>query len=206
VFLHGIADNRASGIGVIRRFVPRGFDVIAYDSRGHGESDGDTCTYGFFEKDDLRAVLDTVRGGPIVLIGTSLGAAVALQEAADDARVSAVVAAETFSDLSTVAAERAPFVFTPASIRAAFGLAEARAHFSVDAVDPAAAASRIACPVLLVHGADDRDTPPDHSRRVFDALRGSKELVVVPLARHNGSLTPEVWTKVEAWIDKVIGS
>jgi hypothetical protein len=32
--------------------------VIAYDSRAHGESGGDACTYGFFEKEDLRRVLD----------------------------------------------------------------------------------------------------------------------------------------------------
>jgi hypothetical protein len=52
-----------SAVGVIQRFVPRGFDVVAYDSRAHGESDGDACTYGFFEKQDLRRVLDTVRPG-----------------------------------------------------------------------------------------------------------------------------------------------
>lgn len=87
---------------------PRGFDVVAYDSRAHGESDGDVCTYGFYEARDLHRVLDTVAPGPVVLFGTSLGAAVALQETAGDPRVTAVVAAETFSDLRTVASERAP--------------------------------------------------------------------------------------------------
>src|SRR4029453_4319375 len=73
IYLHGIADNRASGAGVIERFRKNGFDVIAYDSRAHGESEGKACTYGFFEKQDLRAVLDTVHSGPVVLIGSSLG-------------------------------------------------------------------------------------------------------------------------------------
>jgi pimeloyl-ACP methyl ester carboxylesterase len=44
VYLHGIADNRASAGGVIDRFGKRGFDVVAYDSRAHGESAGDACT------------------------------------------------------------------------------------------------------------------------------------------------------------------
>src|SRR4051812_1462745 len=82
VYLHGAADNRASSIAIAERYVARGFDVLAYDSRGHGESEGDACTYGFHEKRDLRRVLDTVTAPPIVLIGTSLGAAVALQAAA----------------------------------------------------------------------------------------------------------------------------
>ena len=38
IYLHGIADNRPSAEGVIRRFSTKGFDVVAYDSRAHGDS------------------------------------------------------------------------------------------------------------------------------------------------------------------------
>jgi pimeloyl-ACP methyl ester carboxylesterase len=201
VYLHGIADNRASGIGVIQRFRPRGFDVIAYDGRAHGNSGGDTCSYGVLEKADLKRLLDGIRPGPVVLLGTSLGAAVALLEAGEDRRVSAVVAAETFSDLRTVATERAPFGFSRWSIRRAFQVAEERAQFAVDAASPLAAAPSIVCPVLVIHGEADRDTPPSHSQRVFDALRTEKRLIMVPGAGHNGSLTPAVWRQIEQWID-----
>src|SRR5687767_14962562 len=40
IYLHGVADNRGSAEGVVARFRPRGFDVIAYDSRAHGGSGG----------------------------------------------------------------------------------------------------------------------------------------------------------------------
>ncbi len=204
VYLHGIADNRSSAAGVIERFGKRGFDVIAYDSRAHGESDGDACTYGFFEQQDLHHVLDTVGTGPIVLVGTSLGAAVALQEAAHDPRVTAIVGAETFSDLRTVATERAPFFFTAGIIRRAFEVAEQQGRFQVDAVSAVAAAAEIRIPVLLIHGAADADTPPDHSRRVFAALAGPKRLILVPAARHNESLRGDVWTEIERWIDAAL--
>lgn len=204
VYLHGVADNRGSAVGTVERFVRRGFDVVAYDSRAHGGSGGDACTYGFFEKRDLRRVLDTVAPGPIVLVGTSLGAAVALQEAAIDSRVTAVVAAETFSDLRTVVAERAPFFFSPGVIGQAFRVAEQQAGFRVDDVSPVRAAATIAVPVLLLHGADDVDTPPDHSRRVLAALRGATRLILVPGARHNESLRGDVWTEIERWIDDAI--
>jgi uncharacterized protein len=206
VYLHGVADNRSSSAGVIERFTSRGFDVVAYDSRAHGESDGDTCTYGFFEKDDLHRILDTVGSGPIVLIGTSLGGAVALQEAAHDPRVTAVVAAETFSDLRTVATERAPVVFTSGIIARAFRVAEQQGGFSVDDVSPVAAAAHIRIAVLLIHGAVDSDTRPDHSRRVLAALKGPKRLILVPGAHHNESLTGDVWREVERWVDEILGS
>jgi alpha-beta hydrolase superfamily lysophospholipase len=204
IYLHGVADNRASGVGMIQRFTQRGFDVIAYDSRAHGESGGEICTYGFFEKRDLSRVIDTVPSGPIFLIGSSLGAAVALQEAADDPRVSAVVAAESFSDLRTVCRERAPFFLSETMIRKAFAVAEERGRFKIDNVNVVAAASHIAAPVLLVHGAEDHDTPPDHSKRIFVALQGPKRLILVPAAHHNESMSGRpIWGEIERWLDGV---
>jgi uncharacterized protein len=205
VYLHGIADNRGSATGVIQRFLARGFNAVAYDSRAHGESQGDACTYGFFEKQDLHRVIDAIGTGPVVLMGTSLGAAVALQEAADDPRVSAIVAAETFSDLRTVATERAPSFFTRGIIDRSFAQAESAARFQVDAVSPRNAAGRITAPVLLIHGVDDVDTPPAHSERVFAALKGPKRLILVPGAAHNGSLRSDIWPQIERWIDDVLG-
>ena len=205
VYLHGVADNRGSSVGAVQRFTPRGFDVIAYDSRRHGESPGAVCTYGFVEKRDLRRIIDGFSAGPVILMGTSLGAAVALQEAGSDRRVTAVVAAESFSDLRTVVTERAPWYLPPPVIRKAFMVAEQRGRFLVDAVSPVQAARTISAPVLLIHGADDRETPPAHSQRIFDALAGPRRLILVPGAAHNQSLYgPGVWADVERWIEEAL--
>jgi pimeloyl-ACP methyl ester carboxylesterase len=204
IYLHGVSDCRASGAGVMERFRKRGFDVVAYDSRAHGESGGDACTYGVFEKEDLRRVLEAVKPGPVVLIGSSLGAAVALQLAADEPRVTAVVAAESFSDLRTVATERAPFFFTSGVIEKAFKLAAESGHFSIDSASPVVAAKTIKAPVLLIHGDADVDTPPAHSQRIFAALTGRKQLILVPGARHNHSLQGSVWSEIDRWIDSVL--
>lgn len=206
VYLHGIADNKSSSAGVIRRYVPRGFDVLAYDSRRHGESDGEVCTYGFHEKHDLRRIVDSAADGPIVLFGTSLGAAIAFQEAPDDPRVSLIVAAEVFSDLRTVALERAPFILPTPVINRAFEIAEERGAFKIEEVSPRAAARRIRVPVLLIHGAEDRDTPPAHSRRVLDALSGRKRLLLVDGVGHNHSLSKSaVWDVIDRWIETMGG-
>ena len=203
LYLHGIADNRTSGVGIIRRFTARGFDVVAYDSRAHGNSGGSACTYGYFEKDDLKLVLDQVKASDVVLLGTSLGAAVALQ-AGHDPRVRAIISAESFSDLRSVASERAPFVFSEASITRSLSLAEQQAHFKVDEVNPVAAARLITAPVLVIHGEDDVETSPDHARRLFEALAGPKRLILVPGAGHSQSLGGDVWTEIDRWIDAAL--
>jgi pimeloyl-ACP methyl ester carboxylesterase len=114
---------------VIDSLTQRGFDVVAYDSRGHGQSDGDVCNYGFYEKRDLIQVIDSVPPGPVVLIGSSLGGAVAIQGAAGSDRIAGVVAAEAFSDLRTIAIERAPRILPRPVIERAFRMAEERGRF-----------------------------------------------------------------------------
>ena len=200
VFLHGVADNRGSAVGIIETFNPLGFDVVAYDSRAHGESEGDRCTYGYYEKRDLQLVLDQVGATNVVLIGHSLGAAIALQTAAIEPRVRAVVAISTFSDLRTIATERASYL--PAwSLGPAFARAEQDGRFIVDEVSPEKAAARITVPVLLMHGARDRDTLPAHSQRVFDALHSPKQLVMVPDAAHNDVLNGATLATIQAWLN-----
>lgn len=201
LYLHGLCDNRGSSAGLMDRFTAQGWDVVAYDSRAQGESTGTSCTYGVYEKRDAQRVIDTFRPGPVVLLGSSLGAAVALQTAAVDARVSGVIAAEVFSDLETVARERAPWFLSGEMIRRAMAVAEARGHFQITDASPLAAAHLIRVPVLLVHGAADRDTLPAHSQRVLSALAGPKRLTLISGAHHNESLRGgAIWTEIGHWL------
>jgi pimeloyl-ACP methyl ester carboxylesterase len=205
VYLHGIADNRGSAIGPIARFTRNGFDVVAYDSRAHGQSDGTACTYGYYEKHDVRRVIERLPAGRIAIVGTSLGAAVALQAAAEEPRITGVVGAEVFSDLATIARQRAPVFVWDALVRDAFAVAEQQAAFDVESVSPEKAARNVRVPVLLLHGDSDTDTLPAHSRRVYEALAGPKRLILIPGARHNQTLgSPEAWVEIDRWIDAIM--
>lgn len=204
VYLHGLSDNRGSSLWLAQHLTGRGFDVLAYDSRAHGDSGGDACSYGFHEKRDLARVLDALENGPFLLLGNSMGAAVALQAAADDPRIAGVVSVATISDLRTAALERAPFFARRRQVEEALAMAEHEGRFRVADVSPVAAASRIRCPVFLIHGQDDKETPADHSRRVFAALTGPRRLNIVPGAGHNDALNARTWPQVDAWMDSIV--
>jgi pimeloyl-ACP methyl ester carboxylesterase len=201
VYLHGVADNRASGVWIAERLVGSGYDVVAYDGRAHGDSGGDACTYGYHEKRDLSRVLDQLGATRVVLVGASLGAAVALQAAAEDGRVIGVAAAAVFADLASIAHDRAWFA-SEGQIARALALAAREGNFEVGEVSPARAAARVRVPVLLVHGENDAQTRPEHSRRVLAALAGPKRLVLVPGAGHDDALG-KAWGEVERLIDEV---
>jgi pimeloyl-ACP methyl ester carboxylesterase len=205
VYLHGIADNRQSGLGVVERLVPEGYDVLTFDARAHGRSTGDACTYGYYERRDVGRALDALGAPRAILLGHSLGAAVALQAAAVDPRVSAVIAASSFSDLPRIVRERARWLWLPSPyLEAALRRAGEEGRFPPAEASPVALAPRIVAPVLLLHGADDSKTPPAHSRRIAAALLCPHRLVVLPGVGHDEILgRAEAWREIEAFLDDV---
>jgi uncharacterized protein len=132
VYVHGIADNRAGGIALAKRFGPQGWDVLACDGRAHGASGGDACTYGALERRDLVRALDAVKADRVVLFGSSLGAAVALEAAPLDGRIRGVIAQSPFSSLAEVARDRAPWFATDAEVERALAIAAVKGRFALD--------------------------------------------------------------------------
>jgi uncharacterized protein len=204
VYLHGIGDNKLSSVGIARRYAARGFDVLGYDSRAHGASSGEHCTYGYFEKLDLTRFLDAVQAKGAILFGSSLGAAVALEAAAVDPRIKGVIAQSPFADLASIVRERAPFFASRSDVAGALEIAGRTAGFDHRAVSSERAAARIRVPVLLLHGERDSETSPRHSRRIAAALAGPKRLFIVGRAGHNDVLTrAEVWQCIDRFVEGV---
>ncbi|TML11480.1 MAG: lysophospholipase [Actinobacteria bacterium] len=81
---HGLAEHSGRYGNVIEHLVPLGYAVYALDHRGHGRSDGERCHVDRFDQfvDDLERFRQTVRSaqptGPLILIGHSMGGAIAL--------------------------------------------------------------------------------------------------------------------------------
>ncbi len=211
VHLHARMYTKIGGIPTADVLVPRGYAVFAYDQRAHGSSGGQYCTYGKLEKEDLARAIDAVGISPVYVVGHSYGAAVALQAAAEDHRIRAVVAAASYADLRSAIAARSPGwpLVTPSMLAQAEVLAEETAGFRIDDVSPLEAAKRVDVPVLLVHGALDASTPPADSQRLGEALHGNGRVYIVPGADHEEILdTPSapVWTEIAAFLEDVAGA
>lgn len=84
-------------------FAERGYRAVLVDLRAHGGSGGQYVTYGVREREDLGTVVATLREQgepvpPVILFGTSLGGAVAIQGAATGAPADRIVAIAAFAD------------------------------------------------------------------------------------------------------------
>jgi alpha-beta hydrolase superfamily lysophospholipase len=60
LLFHGVADNRVGVIGQSEFLLRAGYSVIMMDARGHGASEGSTATYGWLERNDTRAIIDSL--------------------------------------------------------------------------------------------------------------------------------------------------
>ena len=123
VYLHGSGDNRQGGIGLAKRFAPKGWDVLAYDSRAHGGSGGSVCTYGVLEKRDLREGARRGRGRPgrpVWMLARRRGGAAGR---AARPRIRGVIAQTSFSSLEEIARDRAPWFATAGEVERALAIA-----------------------------------------------------------------------------------
>jgi pimeloyl-ACP methyl ester carboxylesterase len=214
LLLHGIRSSKRAQVGAARGHAARGWRVVAVDSRGHGESAGPFLTYGVEEARDLVALVDVLEqrkllARPLAVVGSSYGAATALQHAAIDDRVAKVVAQAPFASLREVAPAYLHWMLGPAAglvpawiVDDLIDGAALDAHFDADAACPRCVAPQIRAAVLLVHSRDDERIPFQHSLAIHDALSCPKEVFLLDGPGHVriGS-NPRVVERVEAWLD-----
>lgn len=103
VLVHGIWGNKQQLFLAAIMLVEAGYHVLAIDLRGHGHSEGERLSYGYYEALDVQAGVEYLMERPDVekvgVIGYSYGGAAAVRAAALDNRVQAVVIESSFSSL-----------------------------------------------------------------------------------------------------------
>ena len=200
LLFHGVSDNRTGDLGHAELLLRHGYDVIMMDSRAHGESGGDMATYGWKERYDTVAITNALYSQENVhhlgVLGVSMGAAIALQSAAVEPRIQAVIAEDPFADLREVSYDYAGLqfspllgktLFRPATIFAMKGMAGA-GGFQPDDVSSVKAVAARRFPVLLICGTRDHTIPCRHAESIYRSARGPKELWVVDGAGHAAGL------------------
>jgi pimeloyl-ACP methyl ester carboxylesterase len=108
IFLsHGYECTLYRSIKYVSIFIKLGFSIAVFDHRYHGESGGSFCSFGYYEKHDMRRIIDYIKrqyGHANTVFGShgsSMGAAIALQHAAIDNRISFVISESSFCSFKT---------------------------------------------------------------------------------------------------------
>lgn len=194
---HGLGANRSAITSYREVGAALDANVLMFDFRGHGDSDGHTVSFGYWEKLDVLAAIRYLRtqrpdqAREIVGLGISMGTASLIRAAAEvDPPLDAVIldsgyaSAEEFTDsvLNFLPPRaRPPVLFAglpAASLSAGCRLPEVR---SIDDV------ARLRAPVLFIHASDDELIPSSHSERLHIAAVAPKALWLTGPGGHGSS-------------------
>ncbi len=169
IFCHGNAGNMADRLYDLKLLNELGYNVLMFDYRGFGDSGGNPTEVGTYEDAEAawRHVTEAREESPgrIVLIGRSLGGAVAI-ELATRYEPGALVVESTFTRLADVG--RIHYPLLPVSL-----LLKHR-------YESAGKVGAIHCPKLFLHGSHDALIPVSMARRLFEAAAEPKRFIETP--------------------------
>lgn len=196
VLCHGMMANRGEMLPWAETLWNSGFSLLMFDFRAVAQSEGDKCTAGCFEPQDLRGAVDYIESRPdcaslpIGVFGFSMGGATAIMAAAEDLRFQAIATHGAYATLNGAIRQRCKHhfgPFAPIAERIMMSLGDRKQWFaaSPSTVVPLNAVSRLASrPLLILHGERDPIIPAIHAHTLFAAATGPKQLHLMPRSHH----------------------
>jgi pimeloyl-ACP methyl ester carboxylesterase len=195
LFLHGWGSHKRHMLRDYLRWLAARYTVVAFDFSNHGESPEGITTLGVREVPEAAMALRWLRAHgyhSVGVLGTSMGGAIAINLAAREPLVKAVVTDGAFARPDNLAyghfaSHGYPFPGLLASSTARWLAWRTGADLgSVAAVKHVAAIAPR--PLLLIHGSADHVILPSNANELFAAAREPKALWLVPKADHMSEL------------------
>lgn len=209
VVCHGAGANKGNFIWFLGPLARHGYNVVFFDFRAHGASDGRITTYGIRERRDVTGVVDWLKrerseqSQVIVGLGSSQGAMALALAAAEDQRIDAVILDSPFTSAYEFAHHHARHLPVIGPLFVNIVLVGMSAQTGADFFHTSAleAVSRLGSrPVMVIHGDDDIVMPVSHSQALHDAATGPREIWFGP-GPHSNIVT----TNPRAYEERVFG-
>jgi uncharacterized protein len=175
IFCHGNGGNICYSLDVAENFNRMNYNVMMFDYRGYGKSEGSTTEKGTYA--DAQACYDwllkekKIPERDIVVMGRSLGAAIASNLAKNN-NPRLLILESAFTSTSDIAANAYPIF--PVRFLCRFG------YRNIDNV------KLIKCPLLVIHSPNDEIVPYSHGRKIFDAANAPKEFLKITGSHNEG--------------------
>ncbi|KGM94380.1 hypothetical protein Z956_07630 [Clostridium botulinum D str. CCUG 7971] len=186
IFSHGYGNNRGlykiSVINLAKKLASEGYNVLTFDFRACGESEGKYVTIGGMEKYDLLGAINFAKNEKysetIDLMGWSMGAVTSILVASESNDVQAVIADSPFGNLEDYLEENLSywshlpnFFFTKTIL---YTLPKIR-KFNIDEVDAIKAVQKLNNKkIFLIHSKDDDAIPCSNSEKIYNAIQDKK--------------------------------
>lgn len=198
MLFHGVSSNKSRMLQEAEAFRMFGYNVMLLDLRAHGNSGGNTITFGVREVEEVKLAYDFVKAKGeknIFLWGSSMGAVVVTKAVADyPMEISGIILEAPFASLQTHLQARARaegfrgFPEKPFGFLVGWWMGVERG-FKGHRHKTTSYIKKIAAPVLLQWGALDQYVMQKETDKIYNAISsGSKKLIVYGRAGHESLL------------------
>ncbi|MBR5314013.1 MAG: alpha/beta hydrolase [Clostridia bacterium] len=194
LMMHGYKGSSFRDLcGGVNRAFAVGHNVLLFDHRAHGESDGNVITFGINESKDCLLWIDllTEKYGKdikVILTGVSMGAATALMAIGRGLPpcVKGVLADCGYSSTKDIIKLVIKRMHLPADILYPFVKLGAKIYgkFDLEEIVPKEAVKMAKIPVVFAHGDVDDFVPYSMSVESFNACQSTKRLITIEGAGH----------------------
>lgn len=208
---HGHGSEKSANLSQSNTFNEMGYSTLLVDFRAHGKSEGNTCTIGYREAEDVKVVCDYLKKNGeknIILYGISLGAATITKAVADyDLNPEKIILEMPFASLPATVEGKMRMAGLPAEPLAGlltFWGGAINGFWAFD-MKPKEFVKKIKCPVLLQWGRKDKGVSEAEINELFKNISTPKELVVYENSGHENLCEnePDKWEDtVEAFLAK----
>lgn len=203
IFLHGFNGSMDPDLKYASHFIRAGFNILMFDFRNHGRSEGKLTSLGVVEVLDAEAAIRYARlrgSEKIGLLGFSMGGRVALLTAARDKTIAAIVSDGAPVRFSTAIVEGLKNKGFPWGFRQVFAVmiqsgASMRTGKNLFSNDPIRIKpGQLAVPTLLIHGERDRFTTKRDLLKMINTVSAHADMWAVPGVGHRETDQPDLET------------
>ncbi len=200
IVVPGIDSNRLVGgitLALAEDLVADGFDVLAFDLRAQGESDGDTLSFGAREQDDVLGAVAFARARGahhVAVLGFSMGAAAAVLAAVRTPDIEALILDSAFADWEATLRDelRSAWHLPGPLVDYAVFLYEVLSGTDPGSVAPAEVVGALAPRAMLfIAGTDDPAVYPGDGAAMAASVGPSATFILVPRAGHVGGFATD---------------
>lgn len=201
IIAHGLGANKSNFIGTVDIWNLLGFNILIFDFRGHGDSDGHTVSFGYKERYDVIAGMDYLIREKKFLpeniwgYGVSFGGAAMLHAAAEDRRFRGLVIDSSFADLDHMAeriiAQEAIILPFCRRLIKEIGMFFLRwdVGYDIRSHSPQKAVQHLfGLPILFIHGKGDPLIPWTETELLYKSAREPKQFYLINTAGHYATL------------------